>query len=133
MIGVFIRFCIVGLSGLFVDFGITWYLKEKLSLNRFLANSLGFIFAASTNYILNRVWTFESQNSKILSEYSLFILISMGGLVINTFILWLLLTKVSVGFSSKRGETIYFYLCKLIAIGVVTVWNFLMNFFITFS
>lgn len=133
MIGTFLKFCIVGLSGLFVDFGITWFLKDKHNVNRFIANALGFIFAASTNYVLNRVWTFGSQNSKILSEYSLFILISLAGLIINTFILWILLTKINVAFSSKKGENLYFYFSKLIAIGVVTIWNFLMNFFITFS
>ncbi len=133
MIGTFLKFCIVGLSGLFVDFGITWFLKDKHNVNRFIANALGFIFAASTNYVLNRVWTFGSQNSKILSEYSLFILISLAGLIINTFILWILLTKITVAFSSKKGENLYFYFSKLIAIGVVTIWNFLMNFFITFS
>lgn len=133
MIGTFLKFCIVGLSGLFVDFGITWFLKDKHNVNRFIANALGFIFAASTNYVLNRLWTFGSQNSKILSEYSLFILISLAGLIINTFILWILLTKINVAFSSKKGENLYFYFSKLIAIGVVTIWNFLMNFFITFS
>lgn len=133
MIGTFLKFCIVGLSGLFVDFGITWFLKDKHNVNRFIANALGFIFAASTNYVLNRVWTFGSQNSKILSEYSLFILISLAGLIINTFILWILLTKINVAFSSKKVENLYFYFSKLIAIGVVTIWNFLMNFFITFS
>ena len=51
----FIKFCVVGASGMAVDFGITFLGKEKLRLNKYVANSLGFISAASTNYVLNRL------------------------------------------------------------------------------
>ena len=59
----FIKFCVVGASGMAVDFGITFLGKEKLRLNKYVANSLGFISAASTNYVLNRLWTFHRPRS----------------------------------------------------------------------
>ena len=55
----FIKFCVVGGTGVVVDFGITFLFKEKLKLNKYIANSLGFMAAASTNYLLNRWWTFR--------------------------------------------------------------------------
>jgi putative flippase GtrA len=118
----FIKFCVVGFSGMGVDFGTTWILKEKVRINKYIANSTGFILAATSNYVWNRVWTFQSENKQIFREYSLFILISVAGLGINNFIIFLLNDKMKINF----------YISKLFAIGVVTLWNFLMNYLITF-
>ena len=118
----FIKFCAVGFSGMLIDFGTTWLLKEKAGINKYIANSTGFILAASSNYIWNRVWTFHSSNDQIAVEYLSFIIISVAGLGINNFIIFLLNDKLKFNF----------YLSKLIAIGVVTIWNFVMNFIITF-
>lgn len=132
MIWQFIRFGLVGLSGIFVDFGITWLLKERAGINKYIANAVGFLSAATTNYILNRVWTFSSTNPEIAREYFLFLIISVAGLAINSLILWILTEKVSVPMLVGK-EKIKFYLAKLIATGVVTIWNFLMNYYFTFS
>lgn len=119
----FIKFGIVGFSGLFVDFGITFLFKEKFKVQKYISNSIGFISAASSNYILNRIWTFHSENPKVLVEYSQFMMISLVGLIINNLILWLIVSKLKWNF----------YFSKLIAIGVVTIWNFGANAIITFS
>jgi len=118
----FLKFCVVGFSGMIIDFSTTWFLKEKVRINKYIANSSGFILAATSNYIWNRVWTFHSENRYVVTEYFSFILISLAGLAINNFIIFLLNDKLRLNF----------YLSKLIAVGVVTVWNFLMNFIITF-
>lgn len=118
----FIRFSVVGGSGVFVDFGITYVFKEWLRVQKYLANAIGFTVAASTNYVLNRIWTFQSHNPEIAVEYLKFILISLIGLGINTLILWILVSRYRQNF----------YLSKLFAIGVVTIWNFIANYFYTF-
>jgi putative flippase GtrA len=119
----FIKFGIVGFSGLFVDFGVTYVCKEWLRIQKYISNSIGFTTAASTNYILNRVWTFQSKDPNIAVEYTEFLVISLIGLGINNFILWLIITRFKLNF----------YLSKLFAIGVVTIWNFLANYYITFA
>jgi len=118
----FLKFCVVGLSGMVIDFSTTWLLKEKAKVNKYIANSTGFILAATSNYIWNRIWTFQSENSQIAVEYLSFILISTAGLGINNFVIYLLNDRLKINF----------YLSKLLAIGVVTIWNFFMNFIITF-
>ena len=118
----FIKFCVVGFSGMVIDFGTTWVLKEKVKVNKYISNSTGFILAASSNYILNRIWTFQSENNHIATEYLIFISISLAGLVINNLLVY---------FFSDRMK-FNFYFSKLIAIGVVTLWNFIMNSLITF-
>jgi len=118
----FLKFCVVGFSGMLIDFGTTWLLKEKARVNKYIANSTGFVLAATSNYIWNRIWTFHSSNDQIAVEYLSFILISVAGLGITNFVIFLLNDKLKFNF----------YLSKLIAIGVVTIWNFVMNFIITF-
>jgi putative flippase GtrA len=119
----FLKFAVVGASGVLVDFGFTWFFKEIVKIQKYVANAIGFTMAASSNYFLNRVWTFESHNPNIGMEYGKFLFISLLGLGINTFILWLLVSK----FKQR------FYLSKLFAIAVVTVWNFFLNWIFTFA
>jgi putative flippase GtrA len=121
MIYKFLKFVIVGFSGLFIDFSITYLLKEKLKVNRFVSSSTGFIFAASSNYSFNRIWTFESNNPKVFTEYGTFILISIIGLFINNACLYIFEKKMR------------FYFAKFIAILVTSVWNFTANYYLNFS
>lgn len=119
----FIKFSIVGFSGLLVDFGITWICKEKFKLQKYLANSLGFITATVTNFYLNRIWTFSNNNPAIVFQFGKFALISIIGLIFNNLILFVL----------NEYFKIKFYLAKLIAIGMVVFWNFFANYYFTFQ
>ncbi len=119
----FIKFGVVGFSGVFVDFGITYLAKEKLNIPKYVANAIGFIIAATSNYFLNRVWTFQSKNPEIAVEFTEFFIISLIGLGLNTLLLWILVSKFKMNF----------YFAKVFAIGLVTIWNFLANLFITFN
>lgn len=105
-----------------IDFGTTWLLKEKVKVNKYLANSTGFILAATSNYLLNRYWTFHSNNMKVTKEYLSFVLIAAIGLGINNTVVYILTEKLKLNF----------YLSKLFAVGVVTIWNFTMNYLFTF-
>ena len=119
----FIKFGLVGFSGVFVDFSITWLLKERFRVQQYASNATGFMTAASTNYVLNRIWTFQSTNPNVAFEYGEFILISIIGLAINTTILWLLVSRLKLNF----------YVSKIIAIAIVTLWNFAANLAFTFN
>ena len=118
----FIRFGIVGASGMVVDFGVTWLCKEKLHWNKYISNSLGFILAATNNYVWNRLWTFQSTSDAVAREYTLFFIIALIGLGLNNGIIYLLHERLHLNF----------YLSKLIAIGCVTIWNFVMHYVFTF-
>jgi putative flippase GtrA len=121
MIFKFFKFIIVGFSGLIVDFSITFLLKEKLKLHRYLANSAGFTIAASSNYLFNRFWTFESNNPKVLLEFGTFFIISLIGLLINNLFLYLFERKLK------------FYFAKFLAVMVTSVWNFTANYYLNFA
>ena len=119
----FLKFGAVGLSGVFVNFGVTWFFKEVCKFNKYLSNILGFIFAATTNYLLNRWWTFQSTNPQVGTEYAKYFLVSVIGLGIDTLTVYLLHGKLKWNF----------YLSKVFAIGAATLWNFFGNLFFTFS
>ena len=119
----FLKFGVVGFSGLFVDFGLTYLFKEIFRVQKYVSNAIGFMMAASSNYVLNRIWTFESTNPNIALEYTEFIVISLIGLIINTLILYLLVSRWKINF----------YISKVFAIAVVTLWNFFANLLFTFA
>ncbi|MBN1199484.1 MAG: GtrA family protein [Bacteroidales bacterium] len=119
----FVKFGIVGFSGVLVDFSITFVCKEYLKIQKYIANGIGFSIAATTNYFLNRIWTFESTNPNVIMEFSRFFVIALIGLGINSAIVWAMSGKLKVNF----------YLSKLTATIVVTAWNFLINAYYTFA
>lgn len=118
----FIKFCVVGFSGMIIDFSTTWLLKEKLKVNKYIANSTGFVFAATSNYYLNRIWTFNSHNSAVETEYLSFLAFSLIGLLLNNLFIYIFADRYKINF----------YLSKVFAIGLVTIWNFGMNYLFTF-
>jgi len=119
----FIKFCLVGFSGVFVDFGFTYFFKEVVKIQKYVANAIGFTMAATTNYFLNRVWTFNSHNPHVMVEFSRFFLIALIGLAINSAIIWLMNGKFKVNF----------YVSKLVGTLIVTLWNFMINAYFTFA
>ncbi|MGD0710402.1 MAG: GtrA family protein [Bacteroidales bacterium] len=118
----FLKFGIVGASGMVVDFSLTYFFKEIIKIQKYVANAIGFTVAATINYIFNRIWTFHSNDPQVTLQFFKFFFISVVGLGINTLILYILVSKY------KKN----FYLSKLFAIGVVLIWNFTINLLFTF-
>lgn len=119
----FLKFGAVGISGMVVDFGITFLFKEKFRVNKYISNTCGFLAAATSNFILNRLWTFQSADPEVAFQYAKFLSLSVVGVLLsNAIIYWL------------HGRLKWnFYFAKLISIGVVLFWNFFASYFITFQ
>jgi len=117
-----IKYALVGLSGVVVDFSTTWITKEKIKLNKYFANSIGFALAVTSNYLLNRYWTFNDLESPIGPQYLKFIIISSVGLGLNNLFLYLLVKKLHTGF----------YFSKLLVVVLIFIWNYTANYFYTF-
>ena len=119
----FIKFGLVGVSGVVVDFGTTWLLKEKLQLNKYVANSTGFMLAVFSNYILNRIWTFHSQDTAVGVQFAKFFMVALIGLGMNNALIYF--------FNEKQKFSFYF--SKAIATAIVMLWNFGANYLFTFT
>lgn len=117
-----IKFGITGSAGMVIDFGATWICKEKLKWNKYLSNSIGFVLAVINNYIINRNWTFKSNNPQWQSEFEKFFLFSVIGLLLNNIFVWLFHQKLKWNF----------YAAKLAATVIVFIWNFCSNYYFNF-
>ncbi len=118
----FIRYALVGFTGVAVDFSITYIFKEYAKVSKYIANSLGFSTAVVTNYFLNRYWTFGVGNEDVFIQFGTFLGVSLVGLLINNIIIYFLNEMLKVNF----------YISKVIAIVVVVFWNFFVNYYYTF-
>ncbi|RYY98452.1 MAG: GtrA family protein [Chitinophagaceae bacterium] len=116
------KFGLVGLLGMLLDFGITYSLKEKLRVNRFVANAAGFSVAVVFNFFGNRAWTFASEAPNVEGQLLRFVGVSLIGLLLNTGIVY---------FFNHRN--VNFYLSKALAIVLVFFWNYAANSWFTFS
>jgi dolichol-phosphate mannosyltransferase len=121
----FIRFGLVGLSGVFVDMAILFLLSDASTLAWGLTRSkiIASEVAIINNFIWNDIWTFYDFSSsqsgwrKRIKRFAKFNLICLFGIGLNLIILNTLYNYFGV---NK-------YLANLIAIAVVTVWNFWFN------
>lgn len=118
-----VSFGIIGSIGMVIDFGLTFLLREKARMNEYAANAIGFLLAVTNNYFFNKFFTFHDFTPLSLKQFSMFLLISIIGLSLNSLFLFLL----------QRLFKIKFYWAKLFATGLVFMWNFIVNSFITFS
>lgn len=123
LINKIIRFALVGTSGMLLDYGVTYVMKEFVLVDKYIANFCGFALAASTNYLLNRKLVFHENARQNRKQYPAFIAIATAGLILNSGIIWLLTDKFLA---------LNFYLAKGIAIGLVFIWNFSLNHWINF-
>jgi putative flippase GtrA len=119
----FLKFGLVGLSGMVIDFGVTWLCKEKIKLNKYLANSAGFCCAVINNFFLNRYFTFQNNNHPLANQFLKFALVSTTGLLITNVFLYVLVKYLKTNF----------YLLKLIVIALVFFWNYFINALFTFN
>lgn len=128
----FIRFGVVGFSGFMIDFSMTWFCKDVLGIFEYVANCIGFTFGASSNYILNRKWTWKSKNPNIKREFIKFFGVSLAGLGINSLVIFICLSIGKLDFTIAEVYISEFWTAKLIATAVVMFWNFIVNNYFTF-
>lgn len=124
-IGRFIRFGLVGLSGVFVDMTILYLLSDPSTLGWGLTRSkvIAAELAIINNFFWNDRWTFgdvskyQQTRQKRLKRFLKFNIICCLGLVFNVLLLNLLFNTLGM----NR------YLANLIAIATTTFWNFWIN------
>lgn len=124
----FVKFGLVGFSGMAVDYGFLVLFVKVCGWPDLVANACSFTLAATSNYFLNRIWTFRSHEKQVGVEYLKFILVSLIGLGINNGTLWLGGKLLPAWNDDWR-----FYILWVFAVGVTTLWNFFGNLLFTFK
>jgi dolichol-phosphate mannosyltransferase len=121
----FVRFAVVGLSGVVVDMGLLYLLSDPRTLALGLTRSklIGAEAAIVNNFLWNDAWTFrdvartQTGWRPKMTRFFKFQTICLSGLLLNT-----LLLNVQFNFLGINR-----YLANAVAIGVVTGWNFWLN------
>ncbi|MBW4687314.1 MAG: glycosyltransferase [Komarekiella atlantica HA4396-MV6] len=124
-IGRFLRFGLVGLSGVFVDMTVLYLLSDPTTLAWPLTRSkiLAGEIAICNNFLWNDAWTFadvsvnQQEWRHRLKRFLKFNIVCLAGLVLNVLVLNLVFNFLI----PNR------YIANLIAIAVATVWNFWVN------
>jgi putative flippase GtrA len=89
----FIRFGFVGLAGFAVDAGTVYATRDELGL--YVAGLVSYVFAATTTWLLNRVWTYRGHGSgPVHQQWGLFLLVNGLGFVLNRGTYMALITAV---------------------------------------
>jgi dolichol-phosphate mannosyltransferase len=115
------RFYTIGAMGLLVNFGVTTMFGSLMpSLWQLYAASVGIIFSITSNFFLNKLWTFEDRDfaaSKTLMQYGLFAGLSSPGAAIQLSMLYML----------HGNQQISYPVVLILAVMVAAVGNFLLN------
>ncbi|NMF58485.1 glycosyltransferase [Pseudanabaena yagii] len=121
----FLKFGIVGFSGVCVDMAILYLLSDASTLHWGLTRSkiISSEVAVINNFLWNDLWTFSDISShqkgwrKRIKRFLKFNFICLFGMGLNLIILNLLYNYAHINQ----------YLANLIAIAIVTIWNFWFN------
>jgi dolichol-phosphate mannosyltransferase len=127
----FLKFGLVGFSGVFVDMIILYLLSDPNSLGWGLTRSkiIAAEIAILNNFFWNDAWTFaevsinQKGNKKRFKRFLKFNTICLAGLILNVLLLNIQFNLL--GFNELPYGR---YIANFIAIGIVTIWNFWLNF-----
>ncbi len=109
----FLRFAVVGAIATLIQFSILVALVELAHANELIANAIGFVFAASANYLMNRYFTFSGASSHAGYGLLKFAVTSLIGLAINSLI-----------FKAFMSIGIYYMIAWALATGLTLIWNY---------
>lgn len=119
----FLRYCIVGFSGIFVNEGALTFFTEVSNLYYVYSSCLSVELAIISNFILNDFFTFRDISnhqpglSRRLMRFVKFNLICAIGAILNVVALWALTDLARI----------HYLLSNLVGIGISTLWNYGLN------
>ena len=110
-----IKFGIVGVIAAVIDVGLLVILKECFRVNVLVASAISFSMSVTVNYILSMAFVFKSKGQSKIKEFIIFVALSIGGLCLNQFVLWIGISCLSI----------YYLTVKIFAMVIVPVYNFI--------
>jgi putative flippase GtrA len=117
----FAKYAAVGAIATLIYMGMLVALVEVLRLDPVLSSVISFIFILVGSYFANQYWTFRSGRGHLYS-IPRYVVVSLSGLSLNTGIMYL--TVNVLGW--------WYILGQMVAIFVVPLSNFLLNFYWSF-
>jgi dolichol-phosphate mannosyltransferase len=121
------RFYTVGASGFALNYLVSILLSNGVlgNLGYLQATAIGIAFSVTTNFLLNKFWTFEDKNielTRFLKQYGMFVGCSSLGILIQFLSVYLL-----------RESGMTYDISLLLGVSIASVSNFLFNKKLTFK
>jgi len=110
----FVHYCLGGGLAFLVDLSLLYIFTEYLHLWYIWSATLSFLITAVVNYTIQKYWTFKNDSRQIFRQLTIFIIIQVIGLILNNVLLYCLVEFVGL----------WYILAKIIAAGLVLIWNF---------
>src|SRR3989304_6305421 len=130
----FAKFAIVGAVGMAVDFLVFNLFFVGLGLAPVAASIVSFLAAVTSNFVLNRSWTFHDSRTKALRlQLAQYVLVNAVGLVIRTPIFAALGGLLPPFLDARQlpfgldATWLAHNLALAAAIGVILLWNYFVN------
>lgn len=124
--GQFIRFAIIGGINTLLDFAILNILSAATGIKEgngvIVLNLISFSIAVINSYYLNKKWAFKDPTGENTKKFSIFLIVSIIGALINTAIVRFASTNIDPMFG--LNQTLWLNVAKVLATGVSLVWNF---------
>ena len=121
------RFFTVGASGLAVNYAVSYLMTNLLPNIWYIhATLFGIIVSITSNFLLNKVWTFEDRDFSVghfFKQYALFLSVCAFGAVIQLALVYTLVEYSHI----QYGASLF------IAVAIASISNFLLNKKITFG
>ena len=109
------RFGIVGFTAFLIDAGLLYVLTEFCHIHYLISSIISFTVSLAYNYILSIFWVFDVKRKQTIKEVAVFGILSIFGLGINQLVMYLGVDLLHI----------YYMLCKILATGIVMVYNFI--------
>lgn len=114
----------VGGIAFLADFGILYFLTDRLGLHYLVSATLGFLCGMIVNYLLCIAWVFDFRRlNNRAAEFAAFGTIGIAGLALNNLLLF--------GLTEHAG--LHYLLSKLVAAAIILVFNFSLRRYWLFS
>ena len=124
----FVKFCLVGMSGVIVDTAVLISLVDLVSFDPRFAAIFAFLAAVTWNYIFDRTWTFDfRKKARTRSSYFFFVLVCIIGLCLRIVVMHFLIEAFGM------GEGHWYIIASLAGISIATVFNFFGSKYIAFA
>jgi len=123
----FLKYCLVGASGVLINMGLLWLLTEVVGLYYLVSAIFSIETSIITNFTLNDYFTFPDRRTRgathFLARLGKFNVVSLAGLGVNMGVLWTLTSVLGI----------HYLVSNLAGIAAATLWNYVANFWWTWK
>ncbi|MDO4519328.1 MAG: GtrA family protein [Eubacteriales bacterium] len=111
-------YLIVGGLATIVEWACFWVFDSKFGIHYMIATALAFVFSTFANWLFGRLLVFQKrENFSVWKELAAIYATSIGGLLFNLAIMYVLVEWVHVGNM----------IAKIIATGIVFIYNYVIR------